>query len=702
MHFIAPQFLYAFLALSIPVIVHLFNFRRFKKVFFTNVRFLKEVKQETQSRSRLRHLLVLLCRMLVLAALVMAFAQPYIPAGAQKVNAGEKAISIYVDNSFSMDATNKSGHLLDEARKNAREIVAAFSPADRFQLLTNDFEGRHQRFVSKDEFLQLLEGVKLSAAVKPLSAIVSRQLDLLNDKDLTDARQKKAFLLSDFQKSIVDLEQLRNDTSVSFQLVPIEAQERDNVYVDSCWFETPVRQTNKVEKLHVRLINASDKRRENIPVKLFINNVQKSPASFSMAAHQVLDTVMSFSTQVPGIQHARIEISDYPVSFDDHFYFSFQVLNAISVLNVLPTNATSASKEDYIYRLFKTDSAFRYASFSENNIDYGMLAHQDLIVLSELHSISSGLAQELKKFIDNGGSLVVFPAEDADLPSYNELLSSMQLSGYEALDTTNTKVAAINFLHPLYQGVFEKKKDDNVDLPVVFSHYRLAQISKSNQQALMTLQNADVFFASYRAGSGKVYISSVPLNTEASNFVKHAVFVPTLFQIALFSQPQQPLFYTSGKNQAVDVGLVPNNGEDVLHVVSTDKKIDLIPEHRVSDGRTMIFVHDQLKSAGNFSVMAAKNELAGISFNYDRKESDLSCYTSDRLSAAITDKGWNNFRLLSNERQNLTIALAEIDQGIKLWKWFVIMALVFLLIEIVLLRIGNIRKTGDKLAAVSI
>ena len=156
MQFIYPEFLFALSVLAIPIIIHLFNFRRFKKIYFTNVRFLKEIKQDTQSRSKLKHLLVLISRLLALTFLVFAFAQPFIPAKTNKVQSGTKRVSIYVDNTFSMDALGKNGSLLETAKKKAREIANAYKPSDEFQLLTSSFEGRHQRLVNRDEFFRLV------------------------------------------------------------------------------------------------------------------------------------------------------------------------------------------------------------------------------------------------------------------------------------------------------------------------------------------------------------------------------------------------------------------------------------------------------------------------------------------------------------------------------------------------------------------
>src|SRR4051812_37597068 len=220
MSFTYPAFLFALSAIAIPIIIHLFNFRKFKTVYFSNVRFLKEVKQETQAKSKLKHLLVLIARILFITFLVLAFAQPFIPSPNEKVIIGDKAVSIFIDNSFSMDAINKNGTLLDEAKKRAMEIVAAYKPTDRFQLLTNDFEGKHQRFVNKEEFSDLLDEVKITPATRSLSEITSRAFDQLKQ---SSSRNKVAFILSDFQKSITDFDKVKNDTGISVHLIPLVA-----------------------------------------------------------------------------------------------------------------------------------------------------------------------------------------------------------------------------------------------------------------------------------------------------------------------------------------------------------------------------------------------------------------------------------------------------------------------------------------------
>ncbi|MBK6884084.1 MAG: BatA domain-containing protein [Flavobacteriales bacterium] len=90
MSFLHPAFLWALTALAIPVLIHLFQLRRFKRIDFPNVRFLAEISQQTRARKKVQHWLVLLARLLALACLVLAFAQPYLPSksGASRPDSG--------------------------------------------------------------------------------------------------------------------------------------------------------------------------------------------------------------------------------------------------------------------------------------------------------------------------------------------------------------------------------------------------------------------------------------------------------------------------------------------------------------------------------------------------------------------------------------------------------------------------------------
>jgi hypothetical protein len=682
MSFTYPAFLFALSAVAIPIIIHLFNFRKFKTVYFSNVRFLKEVKEETQAKSKVKHLLVLAARCLFIIFLVFAFAQPFIPLENKKVIKGEKAISVFIDNSFSMDAVNKNGTLLDDAKRKALEIAAAYKPSDKFQLLTNDFEGKHQRLVNREEFIEIVEEVKTSPATRSLADICSRAFDVLQQ---SDSKSKSLFILSDFQKSISNLQSIKNDSSISVNLIPLSAAEKSNVYIDTCWFETPVRQFNQVEKLHVRIKNVSDKELENNSIKLFINNVQKTPASFNAEKGAETEVVLSFASRESGIQHCRIEISDYPVTFDDKFYFSFEVAKTIRTLCINP--AGEGTDSPYLNRLLGSDSLFILKNDVENQLDYSSLGINNLIILNELKSISSGLSQELKRFMDNGGSVLLFPAQDAELNSYKEFFLAAQTDYFERLDTSDTRVDKVNLEHNIYKDVFEKKSFNasNLDLPKVSSHYSLSRRTRSTSEELLRLQNGDVFLSLNKVGKGKLYTCAGGLNENFSNLAKHAIFVPTIYKIAMYSTGSQQLFNVIGSDQSFQ-SVKTLTGEGAYHIKSTTGTFDMIPEHKVNESGTEVIVHDQIKDAGNYVLMAEKETVMGVSFNFNRKESDLNCLTESELTDQITSSNIMNFNTLKTQDSNLSHTLTEMDEGKRLWKLCLILALLFLAVEVFLLR----------------
>ncbi|MGQ0828999.1 MAG: vWA domain-containing protein [Bacteroidota bacterium] len=680
MSFTYPAFLIALSAIAIPIIIHLFNFRKFKTVYFSNIRFLKEVKQETQAKSKLKHLLVLTARILAITFLVLAFAQPFIPVE-NKIIVGDKAISIFIDNSFSMDAVSKNGTLFDEAKKRTLEIVSAYKPTDRFQLLSNNFEGKHQRLVNKEEFMELLDEVKIGPATRSISEIASRQMDVLQQ---SENKNKLSFIVSDFQKSIVDINELKNDTSITFNFIPLTAVEKSNVYIDTCWFETPVRQYGQLEKLHVRIKNVSDKELENNPVKLFINGTQKTPASFNVAKESETEVVLSFVSKESGIQHCRVELNDFPVTFDDNFYFSFEVAKNIPVLCINGSKEGIASP--YLNTLYGGDSLFVLNNVSENKLDYSTLSNNKLIVLNELKIISSGLGQELKRFMSNGGSVLVFPNPESDLGSYKEFLLGARANYYERADTVNTKVDKINLDHPVYKDVFDKKtfSATNLDLPKVTEHYVVSKTSRSNEEYLLKLQNGNVFLSKYDVDKGKLYLCASPLSS-GSNLAKHAIFVPTLYKIGMYSQNTQALFYVIGKDQSMETKNVLT-GESVYHIRGVNTNFDIIPEHKISDTKTDIFFHNQITEANNYNLYANKTPMAGLSFNFNRKESDLNHFTSDELKQEIDKFNYLNINVLKLTEKKITESLTEMDQGKKLWKLCLILALLFLAMEVILLR----------------
>jgi len=684
MQFVNPLYLFGLLAIAIPVIIHLFNFRRFRKVYFTNVRFLQALKQQTQKRSQLRHLLILAMRILAIAALVMAFAQPYIPfSDKQSKLVSRNVVSVFVDNSFSMEAVGTNGTLLDESKQKAREIVSAYKSTDLFQLLTSDFEGRHQRLVTRDEFLTMLDEVKISSSVHTFPEIVRRQYDLL--KSETSSRHT-SYLVSDFQKSAFISVDFRQDSAISTYLVPLKSSATANVYIDSCWFVQPTQQPGKTSLLSARVWNKSENDLEKIPFKLMINNQQKSVASIDIKAGMSTTVEMPFTVHQAGPQNGLLQVTDYPVTYDDKFYFSFDVLSSINVLSI-----NGGGENRFLTALYAQDSSVRLTNLSEKSLDYGRLPQFDLIILNEIPSFSSGLAEEIKRYVTNGGTILLLPAANADLPSYNNFLKSINAPSYQKPDTADTKVVRLSEESYLFRDVFERQQGKqvvatNTDLPKVSNHFPIVFSSATLTVPLIGMLNGREFLTLTNSGMGQVLQSAVPLDPTFSNFPQQALFVPVLYNIALISHPSHNLYSIIGDNKAIRIGTTLPGGDKVFKIKSLQGDFEMIPQINSVGNMVNVVVGNQVPMAGNFELLNDKKVITSLAFNYNRNESDLSCYTLSELEALLGKARLNTFSVIKTGQKPLNEVIAQINSGTQLWRYFIWFTLLMLLAEILLIR----------------
>ncbi len=674
MQFVYPGFLFALTAIFIPVIIHLFHFRRFRKVYFPNVSFLQHLSDESKKQSRLKHLLVLASRILVITFLVLAFARPYVPAENPVINQQSHVAGVYLDNSFSMESLGGSGNLLDQARGHARQIAALYSPADRFLLLTNDFEARHQRLLSREEFLLMLDEVKVTPVVRSVAEAMQRLQELMPE---TSRQSHSSYIISDFQKSTASLDEILPDTTALVYFIPLEAQQGGNVFIDSIWFESPVRIVGQPVTLRVRVHNDNDQALENQPLRLNIDGNQRAVASFDAPPEQQVEVPLTWTIQGAEDRQGRVEILDYPVTFDDQVFFSYQSASDIPVLAI-----NQEQPAPFLKALFGNDPTFLLANMSASAIDYSAFGQNNLIILNNLNNIAPGLASQLLQYVEQGGSLVVFPGTNIDQDSYRELLSSLNVE-YGSGPGSATRVTSLNELHEVFAGVFEAIPE-NIDLPQVQQYYPIRQDRTSQGQFLLQLQNGQHFFSSWLWGKGRVFLSAVPLDDRFSNFQRHPIFVPLLANIALQSQSLQPLYYTLGQNQPVVMAGPSANREELYYLQGPQGEV--IPEQQPGSSTTRLFFHDQVKQAGNYALTRNGQPLRGLSFNDNRRESLLESLTAAQLREILLDQGLAYIQIIQAAQADLKLALQQAHVGNPLWRYFLILALLFLLVEGVLLR----------------
>lgn len=677
MKFLFPQFLWALSVLSIPVIIHLFNFRRFRKVIFPNLRFLEEVEIQNKSKRQLKKWLVLAARLLAFTFLVFAFARPYFPGKDEGKAAAGNLISIYIDNSFSMNAEGADGELLEQAKNKARELAKAYGPSDRFQLLTNNFEAKHQRLVSSETFLQWVDEVTYSPASRYLSEVLERQKTVLRNEQQSSMRAL-AFQISDFQRSVSDIESMQVDSTLNLYLIPLQGHSPNNLSIDSVWLEAPYIRTGMSVSLKVLLRNNGDQNTEGATITLEVNGTQKGLASFDLEAGTEKVVDLSFTPEKQGWNQAVLSIQDHPLVFDDRLFFSFEVKTGSRVLHI--TGDDFKGRE--VAAVFGTDTYFGFEQQNARNLDYSTFSSFDLIVVEGVTDLSTGLSAELKAYAEKGGSLFLIPSEK-DVTGMNQLLGSLSIPVFGEKKSGRKEINRINTDHPIYQEIIEKSRE-RTTYPELMNYYSWQAPASQSFESLLATSDGEHILGLHGYGKGKIYLLSLPLSVEWSGLSRHFLFPSTLLQAGFRSNAGQALYYTIGTD-----ALIPLYGEqlaaDAVLELESEKGV-FIPEKVVRDNALFMQVGEALQEAGNFRVRKKGEDapLRDLSMNFDRKEGRTETFEADELEAKLPPG--MKATVVEGKSNNLAKTVQELDTGTHLWKLALLFTLLFVAIEILLLR----------------
>lgn len=671
MKLLYPEFLYALLALAIPVLIHLFNFRKYKRIEFSQVRFLKNIKKETNSRSKIKHWLVLLSRILFISCLVLAFCQPYLIENEGTASKGKKGISIYLDNSFSMQAKGEEGILLEQAKNQALAVVEAFSQSDRFQLITNDFSASERRWLTKEEVINAIPAIVFSASSRKLSEIVSRQNALYEDNKALIAER---YLISDMQFSFFDWNNLKD--SLSFNLIALQAEALQNVSLDSMWFSKPFRSLASKEQLSFSVRNHDTEEKEELNVQLILNRQLRTPMQIRVPAKDSSHNKIIYKNSDKSWQLGKLSIQDYPINFDDTLFFAYQQKKRINIIHLYEKNASKA-----IANLFEQDSLIKYQASSTKQLSFNTFSNSSLIILDGISQLSSGLQNELINFIKEGKSISIFPSAAMDPNQINRLLSALKVDEYSTFQEDDLRINELNKNAQLFEQVFTQMPQ-NINLPKVKYYWGTSNKNRTSAEVLMRFNNGLAALSKYKSLGGNVYLSSIMLDDSSSNFTQHAVFVPTLYNMALQSEKANtPLFYLD--EPFITVGPIA----EVESPVSLKQgQFELIPPQQRKGKLVQIELDQTQLKSGHYKLLQGETLVSWLGLNYSRKESAMELYELDKLlekSQAETVK----LILFDTKDQALTQEIQTASRGTDLWKLFIVLALVFLGTEIALLRL---------------
>jgi len=648
MQFKNPEILYLLILLIIPILVHLFQLQRFTKVPFTNVQFLKNIEQQTRKSARIKKWLILATRLLVFTCLIVAFSQPYLSDYSSKK---EFNTTIYLDNSFSMQAKGENGELL---KSSIQKIIEQ-----------NNFENTQLSIITNDKVFLNLDAKNLKKELLNLkytpnnlnlnSVILKLESLKKEDKNIVN----RHILISDFQSNNTkDFNNLTNLNS-PIQLLKVKPNSTDNVFIDSL----SINNKNTTEiKLNV-VIKSTKNSSENVPVSLFNNSklVGKATARFNNS------NITNVEFTIPnGINfYGKISLNDTTLEFDNDCYFTLSIPEKANVLAI-------GNASNFLSKIY-TENEFYFTTTLLQNLNYNTIQNQQLIILNELEELPIALITSLKEYYLNGGNLVLIPSEKTVISSYNNLLQKLNFGVIKTLVSKEHKITTINYKHPIVTDVFEKEVS-NFQYPKTSVHFNN---NFKNAAAILKFDNNQPFIASISSKKSNFYWVASPLNKEISDFVQSPLVVPIFYNFAKNSSKFSELYYTIAPETTIDIKATLK--KDAILKVS-DGTLEFIPLQQVAQNKVIITLENTILKSGLYSISSNNNALKTVAFNYNRAESDLS---------------YTNLNSLQNNNKNIKILTSinnlfdEINNQQKiywLFKWFLAFSVLFLLIEILILK----------------
>lgn len=668
MSFANPTLLFALFAVAIPILIHLFDLQRPQKIAFTNVSILKAANFKTNSSRRLKNLLILLCRILFIVFLVLAFAQPFIP---NLTNTSNPKIGIYVDNSLSLKNSSGTQSNLEKIIVSVNQFIKLFSASTDFYFLDNNFDPKDKNALNREKLTDRLTEINFSANSKSPDQVLQRMKSLSGDANA------QFFLFSDFQKNgKSNFENIVADTSSQLFLVPFQNKEGANAFVDSVWLENPFLKANQNNKLFVKVKNGGTKAIKQTKVKLFIAYTQLGFASVSLEGKE--SKVVSFDFSIANedsVAKCKLELDDTPNDFDNQYFFTLKPIKEINILEI------ASQRNSYFEKAFKGESIFRFTFNNFGNVSISDLNKANLIIINGIEGISGN---DLKFILENTSQeQTTLVLAKGNVENENKLAENVKLLGlaYRKIDNISTsKVEIDDYLkapdlrNAFFKGIFEKSIN-NVEVPYAKAVFQL-------NEGIKLLQNAGEYGILYKSKTKNkaIYTFSTVLEKGYSNLQFHSFFLPIIYKIAINATNENRNLSYSSQNNNIQVENIKKGTVKVKNA-----KIEFVTDLKIIKSKGFVNLPSVYMEPGFYNIWKGDSLISVFAFNYNNSESLLDFYSTEELKTLFATNG--NVKVFENILDsNFIESYKNKYQNISLWKYCILLALIFLALEIILIR----------------
>ena len=672
MSFQYPQFLWALSLIIIPILIHLFNLQRYKTLYFSDLTLLKSIQIESKKRSQIKNFLLLLCRVLLISFLVIAFCKPISNPLNSSTTQTSPIIGIYLDNSYSMSSSNDNQSLLEIAKSDAIHLINSCSNETRFYVLTHDKSKNKSYSLDKDQAKDLIQNTTFTSANMGISQLI------LNQKEQFKSEPIYSYWFTDLQKNqFNDDAKLQIPDSSQFLVSLYQSDNMYNISVDSIWFKERDRKILVEDEVFIKIKNWNDTRSE-FQLKLKINESEIITQKLvSLEKFEEKTVSIQYILKKHGIKNGVLYINDVSnneLKYDDKLLFTYSTDDQYKVKYLY----LDSNFNEYAFKsLFNT---LNEVSFESINISDGFNESDlegNLIILDEIESIPTSLPQQIK----DQHIVLIPPLHYKSLESTNLFLQSYGLSLNRKPIGTYT-LSEKNLLSTFFKNVF-KDLDQNIDLPKFKTSYEIK--SANNVISLMEFENDDVFLVETIENNKTLYLFNSSFQSKNSNITSHAIFVPTFLKIKEYTSVNQDIYYLIG--QINPIKIQQDLRSTKIIVSDQNNKFPIHPTTKLMNGSPTLYLNGILDKEGMYNIKKEDSVIKTISLNSNRRESELTSFQFKDFTSSLEKNNQDSFFKLvrSNQMDNKRADFAIPSQK-DYWLYFIVLALIFIILEILIIK----------------
>jgi hypothetical protein len=674
MNFLYPNTLWFLLLLSIPILIHLFHFRRHKKIYFSSLRFLQSFQKEKKAVKKLQNVIILCLRLIALGFLILAFAQPAFNENGIN-DSDEPIISLYIDNSYSMSAKGFRGELLSEAKETAKEFINSNPKDQRYTISSNDLGALQKRILNAKDAQIEIDKLQYT----PLQRTFSSIFNWHNDLKIEAANKNKALkfncmFLSDFQKDFFDISSIKKDPETNLNIWQFAPQKIENCFIDSLWFGTKTHRVGEDSELFFRLNNTGSETLVNFEVKVTANTFSKDLFIDLPKKGTVISSV-TIPNKQKSFVNGKIELQDQSIFWDDDFFFCFQNSTESKVLIINGKDAVSS-----VNKAFNTEAFFKITETDIQRVNQSALYQQQLVVLNGIRNISSGLRADLLKFKKNGGLIFILPSIEVDINQMNPLLKALDLPVIEGLKEVNLKANNLALKDPIFKGVFEDQ-EETLNLP---SFKKLFKSNYKQTTALPLLSLRDESPVLFRSLDNSFVLFS-GLDENCSDLIQNTLFPVLCIRIAETAGNSSLPYHYIGQSELIPFEKsLGGDGPVKLQNTTTDFIPKIIQEG--SYNYLDISGIEAMENLSHGNYFLNQNEPAKtLSLNYSRLESSTKYMPLVEIKKQLLNAGLKNIKTeFFNEKTDITSL--KIDNNNEYWRICIFITVLAIFCEILIAK----------------